>query len=256
MIGALIKPVYRLYEWSLEGDVKKHRIPKHIAIIMDGNRRLAERLGLKPWEGHRMGADKVEDVLEWCIDVGIETITVYAFSTENFSRPKEELEKLFDIFEEYFGKIARDKRIHKNRVKVKAIGKIERFPDRVREAIKHAEEVTKDYDVLQFNLAMAYGGRAEVLDALKKIAGDVKSGKIELEAITESTISENLYTNGLPDPDLIIRTSGEERISGFLLWQSAYSELYFCESYWPGFRKIDFLRAIRTFQERKRRFGK
>ncbi len=256
MIGSLTKPIYRLYEWSLEGDVKKYKLPKHVAIIMDGNRRLAERFGLKPWDGHRLGADKVEDVLEWCINLGIETITVYAFSTENFSRPKEELENLFDIFEEYFKRIADDERIHKNRVRVKAIGKIERFPERVREAIKNAEEKTKGYDNLQFNLAMAYGGRQEVLDALKKIAEDVKSGKLDLTTITESTISENLYTNGLPDPDLIIRTSGEERISGFLLWQSAYSELYFCESYWPGFRKIDFLRALRTYQRRKRRFGR
>lgn len=256
MIDTLTKPIYALYELSLESDVKRYKMPKHIAIIMDGNRRLAERFGLKPWEGHRLGADKVEDVLEWCIDLGIETITVYAFSTENFDRPKEEVEKLFDLFVEYFNKIARDKRIHKNRTRVKAIGKIERFPERVREAILYAADATKDYDNLQFNLAMAYGGRQEVLDALKKIAEDVKSGKTDVSTITESTISENLYTNGLPDPDLIIRTSGEERISGFLLWQSAYSELYFCESYWPGFRKIDFLRAIRTFQRRKRRFGR
>lgn len=256
MIDVLTKPVYRLYEWSLENDVKKHKIPKHVAIIMDGNRRLAERFGLKSWEGHRLGAEKVEDVLEWCIDIGIETVTVYAFSTENFNRPKDELEKLFDLFEEYFNKIAKDKRIHKNHTRVKAIGKVEKFPEKVRKAIKGAEDATKDYDNIQFNLAMAYGGRQEVLDALRKIAHDVKSGKIDVSTITESTISENLYTNGLPDPDLVIRTSGEERISGFLLWQSAYSELYFCESYWPGFRRIDFLRAIRTFQRRKRRFGK
>ncbi len=256
MLGTLTKPVYQLYEWSLENDVKKRSVPKHVAIIMDGNRRLAERFGLKPWDGHRLGAQKVEDVLEWCLDIGIETLTVYAFSTENFNRPKEEVERLFDIFEEYFYKIAKDKRIHKNRTRVKAIGKVERFPERVRKAIKTAEDATKDYDNFQFNLAVAYGGRQEVLDALKKIAEDVKSGKIDVDTITESTISQNLYTNGLPDPDLVIRTSGEERISGFLLWQSAYSELYFCESYWPGFRRIDFLRAIRTFQYRKRRFGK
>ncbi len=256
MFGTLAKPIYGLYEWTLENDVKKHNIPKHIAIIMDGNRRLAERLGISPWEGHKMGADKVEDVLDWCLDLGIETITVYAFSTENFDRPKDELENLFNIFEEYFNRIAVDKKIHKNQTRVKAIGKVEKFPARVRDAIKKAEEATKDYDNFQFNLAMAYGGRQEVLDALRKIAWDVKNGKIAVSTITEATISENLYTNGLPDPDLIIRTSGEERISGFLLWQSAYSELYFCESYWPGFRKIDFLRAIRTFQQRKRRFGK
>ncbi len=256
MLDTLTKPVYQLYEWSLENDVKKRKVPKHIAIIMDGNRRLAERFGLKPWDGHRLGAQKVEDVLEWCLDIGIETLTVYAFSTENFNRPKEEIERLFDIFEEYFYKIAKDKRIHKNRTRVKAIGKVERFPERVRKAIKTAEDATKDYDNFQFNLAVAYGGRQEVLDALKKIAEGVRSGKIDVDTITESTISQNLYTNGLPDPDLVIRTSGEERISGFLLWQSAYSELYFCESYWPGFRRIDFLRAIRTFQYRKRRFGK
>jgi len=256
MFGTLTKPVYRLYEWSLENDVKKQVVPEHVAIIMDGNRRLAERFGLKPWDGHRLGAEKVEDILEWCLDLGIETITVYAFSTENFNRPKEEVEKLFDIFEEYFNKIAKDKRIHKNHTRVRAIGKVERFPKRVREAIKRAEDATKDYNNFQFNLAVAYGGRQEVLDALKRIAEDVKTGKIDVNTITEATISKNLYTNGLPDPDLIIRTSGEERISGFLLWQSAYSELYFCESYWPGFRKIDFLRAIRTFQHRKRRFGK
>lgn len=256
MLGTLAKPVYRLYEWSLDNDVKKHKIPEHVAIIMDGNRRLAERLGITPWQGHLLGAEKVEDVLEWCLDLGIKTTTVYAFSTENFDRPKEEVEKLFDIFEEYFNKIAKDERIHKNRARVKAIGKVEKFPEKVRKAIKRAEDATKDYDDFQVNFAVAYGGRQEVLDALKKIAGDVRSGKIDVNEITESTISNNLYTNGLPDPDLIIRTSGEERISGFLLWQSAYSELYFCESYWPGFRRIDFLRAIRTFQQRKRRFGK
>lgn len=256
MLSALWKPIYKSYEWMLEREVKKGRIPQHIAIIMDGNRRLAERLGLRPWEGHRLGAEKVEDVLEWCLDLGIKTITAYAFSTENFNRPREEIERLFDLFEEYFNKVAKDTRIHKNKTRIKAIGRIERFPKRVRDAIKRAEEATKDYNNFQLNLAVAYGGRQEVLDAVKKIAEKVREGSLELGSINEETISKNLYTNGLPDPDLIIRTSGEERISGFLLWQSAYSELYFCESFWPGFRKIDFLRAIRTFQQRKRRFGR
>ncbi|MFQ6105481.1 MAG: polyprenyl diphosphate synthase [Candidatus Hydrothermarchaeaceae archaeon] len=256
MIEKLLKPVYTGYEWMLEREVKSRDRPEHIAIIMDGNRRLAERLGLKPWQGHRMGAEKVETVLEWCIDTGIKTVTVYAFSTENFARPKNEVEMLYDLFEEYFNKIAVDERIHKERVRIKAIGKVERFPKRVQEAIKKAENATRHYTNMYFNVAVAYGGRQEVLDAVKKIAGDVRAGKIDVNSIDEKTISRNLYTDGLPDPDLIIRTSGEERISGFLLWQSAYSELYFCESYWPGFRKIDFLRALRTYQQRKRRFGR
>jgi tritrans,polycis-undecaprenyl-diphosphate synthase [geranylgeranyl-diphosphate specific] len=256
MIGALWRPIYRAYEWKLEREVKKGRIPRHIAIIMDGNRRLAERLGLRPWEGHRLGAEKVEDVLNWCMDLGIKTVTAYAFSTENFNRPREEVEKLFDLFEEYFNRVAEDEKTHKNRMRVRAIGRIERFPRRVRAAIRRAEEATKHYDNFYLNLAVAYGGRQEVVDAVRKIASKVKAGRLELEGIDEKAVSKHLYTNGLPDPDLIIRTSGEERISGFLLWQSAYSELYFCESFWPGFRKIDFLRAIRTFQQRKRRFGR
>lgn len=256
MVYALLKPIYKGYEWALERGVKNGKNPRHIGIIMDGNRRLAERVGILPWEGHKMGAEKAEDVIDWCIELGIKTITLYAFSMENFARPKEELEHLFDLFEEYFKKIAKDESIHKNRIRVKAIGRVELFPERVRRAIKKAEDATEGYDRFFLNLAMAYGGRQEVVDAVKKIANDVKEGKLDIDEIDEKTVSENLYTNGSPDPDLVIRTSGEERISGFLLWQSAYSELYFCESYWPGFRKIDFLRAIRTYQQRDRRFGK
>ncbi len=256
MIGTLLKPIYIGYEWTLERRVKSGKKPDHIGVIMDGNRRLAERVGLLPWEGHRMGAEKAEDVIEWCIELGIKTTTLYSFSMENFSRPKDELEPLFDLFEEYFIKISKDERIHKDKIRVRAIGRVEMLPERVRKAIKKAEDATKDYDRFYINFAMAYGGRQEVVDAIKKIAKDVKEGKIDLDTINEKTVSENLYTNGAPDPDLVVRTSGEERISGFLLWQSAYSELYFCESYWPGFRKIDFLRAIRTYQQRKRRYGK
>ncbi|MEE8167832.1 MAG: polyprenyl diphosphate synthase [Candidatus Hydrothermarchaeales archaeon] len=252
----LLTPIYKGYEWLLESEVKSGKKPEHIAIIMDGNRRLAEKVGITSWQGHRMGAEKVEDVLQWCIDLGIRNITAYAFSTENFDRPKEEVEKLFDLFEEYFYKISEDERIHRNKCRVKAIGRVERFPERVRKAIRKAEERTKDYDDFHFNVAVAYGGRQEILDAVKEIAEKVKSGELQASAIDEAVIGKHLYTNGLPDPDLIVRTSGEERISGFLLWQSAYSELYFCESYWPGFRKIDLLRAIRTFQQRKRRFGR
>jgi tritrans,polycis-undecaprenyl-diphosphate synthase [geranylgeranyl-diphosphate specific] len=252
----VITPIHRGYQWLLEQGVRKCPMPEHVGIIMDGNRRLAERLGIKPWEGHRMGARKIEEVLDWCYDLGIKTVTAYAFSTENFRRPKEEREALFDLFEEYFYKVGDMEKIHKWQVRVKAIGRVEWMPERVREAIEYAEERTTGYDNFYLNLAVAYGGRQEVLDAVKKIAEDVREGRLDINQIDETTISDNLYTNGHKDPDLILRTSGEERISGFLLWQSAYSELYFCESYWPGFRKIDLLRAIRTYQQRKRRFGK
>ncbi len=252
----ILTPLYRAYEWFLERKVRQGKLPEHIGVIMDGNRRLARKLGAKPWTGHRLGARKLEEFLEWCIQLGIKTVTTYAFSTENFSRPKEEVERLFDIFEEYFYKIASDDRIHRNRVRIKAIGKVERFPERVRRAIRHAEMRTKEYDNLLLNVAVAYGGRQEIVDAFRKMGEKIERGEMRATDITEEEVSRHLYTTGIPDPDLIIRTSGEERISGFLLWQSAYSELYFCESYWPGFRKIDFLRALRTYQQRQRRFGR
>ncbi len=257
LLGALLRPVYLAYGWVLEKKVKEGgAMPEHIAIIMDGNRRLAMGSGLLPWDGHRLGAEKLREVLEWCTELGINNITAYAFSAENFSRPRGEVERLYDLFEEYFNTAAEDAKIHTLKVRVRAIGKVELLPERVRAAIERAEERTKDHDAFNLNLAVAYGGRQEVLDAVKSFARAVQEGKLAIEAFDEGTISKNLYTNGLPDPDLIVRTSGEERVSGFLLWQSAYSELYFCETFWPAFRKIDFLRAIRTFQQRKRRFGK
>jgi len=256
MFRPLLSPLYKLYELLLEREVRKREPPTHVGIIMDGNRRAASQLGILPWEGHRLGAEKVDDVIEWCIELGVKTATLYAFSTENFKRPREEVERLFDLFEEYLNNVAKDERIHKNRVRVRAIGKIQLFPERVREAIKRAEESTKGYNGFLLNLAMAYGGREEVLDAVRSIASDVRAGRLHPSRISEETISERLYTKDSPDPQLIIRTSGEERISNFLLWQSAYSELYFCETYWPMFRRIDFLRAIRTYQQRERRFGR
>ena len=253
----LLYPVYKFYEALLEREVKVNRMPEHIGVIMDGNRRAAVKaFGVEPWHGHRKGADKVEELVEWCIELGIKHITIFAFSTENFKRSEKEKEELFRIFEEYFKKAARDEKIHKNRVKIKAIGRLELFPENVRKAVKEAEEATKSYDNLTLNIALGYGGRDEIIQAVKKIAREIKQGKLSENEINESTIKSKLYTADSPDPELIIRTSGEERISNFLLWQSAYSELYFCEALWPLFRKIDFLRAIRTFQQRERRFGR
>lgn len=250
-------PIYRLYEALLEREVRAKHMPQHIGVIMDGNRRAAiEVLGAEPWQGHRKGADKVEELIEWCIELGIKHITIFAFSTENFKRSEKEKKELFRIFVDYFKKAARDEKIHKNRVRIKAIGRIELFPGDVREAVKEAEEATKGYDNLILNVALGYGGRDEIIQAVKKIAKEIKQNKLSEDEIDEATIKSKLYTADSPDPELIIRTSGEERISNFLLWQSAYSELYFCEALWPLFRKIDFLRAIRTFQQRERRLGK
>ncbi|MBU4189461.1 MAG: di-trans,poly-cis-decaprenylcistransferase [Candidatus Thermoplasmatota archaeon] len=247
--------VYNTYERKLLNKVLNAPVPKHLAIIMDGNRRFAQKLGMDPAIGHLAGSDKLEEVMNWCIELGINVLTVYAFSTENIKRNKDEADFLMNLFAENFRKVGDDERVHKNKMRIKAIGKIENLPKNVQDAIKYAEEKTKNYDKYFFNIAVAYGGREEILNAVKRIAGDVKKGKIKEEDINEKLMSSYLYTSDLPDPDLILRTSGEERISNFLLWQLAYSELYFSDVYWPGFRKIDFLRAIKSYQERKRRFG-
>jgi tritrans,polycis-undecaprenyl-diphosphate synthase [geranylgeranyl-diphosphate specific] len=253
---AFERRMYRLYERRLLGEVKSQPVPQHIAIIMDGNRRFAKKLGIETVEGHKMGRDKLEDVVDWCLEAGVKILTVYAFSTENFKRGDKEVSTLMHMFAENFRKMADDPRVHKNKIHVSAIGRLEMLPDDVQEAIKYAKEKTKDYSDYYYNVAVAYGGRAEIVDAIKRIAKDVKNGKLDAEKIDENTVSERLYTGGLPDPDLVLRTSGEERISNFLLWQMAYSELSFVDVYWPEFSKRDFLRAIKTFQKRQRRVGK
>ncbi len=253
---SLAETAYKAYEAKLLKMVKSGKIPEHIGIIMDGNRRFAREMGMDPIEGHRLGKSKLEEVLEWCRELGIKIITVYAFSTENFRRSHEEVNRLMDIFVESLKNAADDERTHKYNIKIRVIGQTSLLPQRVRDAIRYAEEKTKIYNKFLLNIAIAYGGREEIVNAIKKIARQVKEGKLRTEDIDENTIRKNLYTGELPDPDLIFRTSGEERISNFLLWQSAYSELYFADVYWPTLRKIDFLRAIRAYQLRQRRFGR
>lgn len=232
-------------------------MPKHVAIIMDGNRRYSKIQGnMSPIEGHKRGVDTLENVLEWCIDLNINIVTVYAFSTENFNRSEQEVKDLMDLFVESFLSISTNKKIHKNKVRLKAVGKLDLFPQDVRDAIADAEKSTENYNERLINIAMGYDGRLEIVDAFKKIAREVKKGNIEPDEIDEKMINDNLYTAGLDDPNLVIRTSGEERLSGFLLWQSSYSELYFTDSLWPELRKVDFLRAIRSYTERQRRFGR
>ena len=248
--------IYRLYDWYISRDLDPNKMPKHVAIIMDGNRRFAKLQGnIDVLKGHELGVDTLENVLDWSIELGIEIITVYAFSTENFKRPQKEVEGLMRLFVVNFKRLVDHEKIHKNEVRVKVVGRTELLPDDVKEAIDEAEEATKNYNKRFLNLAIGYDGRLEIIDSFKKIIKDVQEGKITVDDVDEELVSKNLYTEGIDDPNLIIRTSGEERLSGFLLWQSSYSELYFCETLWPELRKVDFLRAIRSYQARERRFG-
>jgi tritrans,polycis-undecaprenyl-diphosphate synthase [geranylgeranyl-diphosphate specific] len=247
---------YQTYERRLQREVLEEDVPHHVAIIMDGNRRFAREFGLAPNEGHVKGKEKLEEVMEWCLELGIKVLTVYAFSTENLLRQAEEVKCLMDLFEENFLKLAKDERIHKHHIKLTVIGQIDLLPENVQQAIRTALDATKDYDSYFYNIALAYGSRQEIVQAIRSIAEDVRQGKLDIDGIDERTVSSYMYTAQFPDPDLVLRTSGEERVSNFLLWQLAYSELYFTDVYWPGFRKVDFLRAIRTYQQRKRRFGK
>jgi tritrans,polycis-undecaprenyl-diphosphate synthase [geranylgeranyl-diphosphate specific] len=253
---AVSEKMYHAYEGRLLKEVLEGPVPRHVAIIMDGNRRFAESFGLGHNEGHVKGRDKLEEMLDWCLEVGIRVLTVYAFSTENIYRDESEVDDLMRLFEQNFRKAGDDKRVHEHHIRVRAIGDTELLPESVQEAIRYAEERTGMYTDYSFNLAVAYGGREEILNAIRLLAKDACDGSVEIDQIDEELFSKYLYTSDLPDPDLILRTSGEERISNFLLWQLAYSELYFTDVYWPGFRKVDFLRSIRAYQLRKRRYGK
>ncbi len=230
-------------------------VPNHVAIIMDGNRRYAEERGETVEEGHRLGKDKLEEVLDWCIETGVKVLTVYAFSTENFKRDQDEIDHIMNLLKTSMFEMADSQRVRDNEVHIKAMGDLEMLPDDVVDAIRYAEEKTKNHSNYFFNMAVAYGGRQEIVSAVKKVAQKVLDGDLAVDDINENILSFHMYTSDMPDPDLVLRTSGEIRISNFLLWQMAYSELYFTDVYWPGFRYIDFLRAIRTYQQRARRYG-
>ena len=236
-------------------------IPRHIGIILDGNRRHGERHGIRdPREIYGLGARKLDDVLNWCSDLGVAAVTLWVFSTENLERPVDQVSGILAAIEAKVRALAHDPQIHRRRVRVQAIGKLELLPGPILAAIRAAREATAAYDSMILTIAVAYGGREEIADAVRALLGDqARRGLTFAAAIDEITplaIGHHLYMAEAPDPDLIIRTSGEIRLSGFLLWQSAHSEFYFCDVPWPAFRKIDFLRAVRDYQHRKRRFGK
>ena len=232
----------------------ENKTANHVGIILDGNRRFAKKLMLKPWKGQEWGAKKIEDLMTWAKELEIKELTLYAFSIENFHRPKEEFNYLMKIFEKEFKKIKKDKRIHENEIKINFIGRINLFPENVQKEMKELIEATKNYRKHIINFAMAYGGRAEIVDATKKIAKQLEEGKLNIDDINEETFSQNLYTNH--EPEMIIRTGGERRSSNFLNYQSAYSEWFYVEKMWPEFTKEDFTACIQEFFKRKRRFGK
>jgi tritrans,polycis-undecaprenyl-diphosphate synthase [geranylgeranyl-diphosphate specific] len=247
--------LYGGYEALLAKEIKDKPVPSHVAIIMDGNRRFARKHGLAQYYGHFKGADTTEKVLDWSFDIGIKQLTVYAFSTENFDRNDVEKNKLFDLIGIKFDKICADERTHKRRMRVRVLGNIDLLPPGLKSSAKHAEEITRNYDGVYLNVALAYGGRQELVDAAQRMAIKIKNGGLSLNDINENTISKNLYpsSGSVPYVDLIIRTGGDERISNFLPWQANGNECaaFFCAPFWPEFRKIDLLRAIRTFQTRE-----
>ncbi|MCC6034238.1 MAG: di-trans,poly-cis-decaprenylcistransferase [Desulfurococcaceae archaeon] len=232
-------------------------IPLHVGIIPNGNRRWAQETGLPILEGHVYGYEKLKDVLKWLWELKVPYVTVFAMSTENcLYRSRVEVENLFNIIRKGLVELLNSNEIHKNRVRVSVIGRLEYVPSDIKDLIRKLEESTASYDNYFLTIALCYGGRQEIVDAVRSIAHDIASGLLRTDEINEEVFSKYLYTRNIPDVDLIIRTSGEERISNFLLWQSAYSELYFCDVYWPEFRKIDLWRAVRSYQKRERRFGR
>lgn len=260
MLPTLLRTIgaYRFYERWLENTVTSTEMPVHVGIILDGNRRWGFEKYNNRINGHIYGAKTGEDFLEWCLNLGIKTVTLYVFSTENFLRPRDEVNKILGIIEEEAKKLITDSRIHDHRVHVKAIGRLELLPDSLRAVLAEVEKATDAYNEHYLNIAVAYGGRAEIVDAAKRIIDQVQSGALNVDSVDEDVFRKYLYTSHLPnpDPELIIRTSGEERLSGFLIWQAAYSEFVFLDVYWPEFRRIDLLRAVRTYQRRRRRFGR
>ncbi len=246
--------VYRLYARRVEDRLDFARVPEHIGVILDGNRRWAKAAGGSPEQGHKAGASKIQEMLGWCAETDVEVVTLWLLSTDNLTRPDVELLPLLGIIEDTVRDLASD-----GRWRVHHVGQLDLLPDRTQKVLKEAEEKAGDVDGIVVNVAVGYGGRQEITDAVRSLLADRATqgtGLQELaETLTVEDIAEHLYTSGQPDPDLVIRTSGEQRLSGFMLWQSAHSEYYFCDVFWPAFRKVDFLRALRDYAARGRRYG-
>jgi len=246
--------VYGLYERRLAKSLSPDRMPRHIGVIIDGNRRWARATGDPVSRGHEAGANKITEFLGWCDEVGVKVVTVWMLSTDNLTRPAEELEPLLRIIEQTVEELTSI-----GRWRIHPVGALDLLPGATAEVLKGAEAATQSVDGMLVNVAVGYGGRRELADAVRSLLLEEAAKGISIEELAERVdvehIAEHLYTKGQPDPDLVIRTSGEQRLGGFLLWQSALSEFYFCEALWPDFRHVDFLRAIRNYAQRERRFG-
>ena len=246
--------VYRLYGRQLRRQIAPERIPGHIGVMVDGNRRWARMAGAPTRDGHQAGADKIIEFLGWCEELDIRLVTLYMLSTDNMNRSSDELDQLMDIIANTLDRLGEG-----NRVQVQPVGALELLPDYLADKLCTLAEKTAGVNGVHVNVAVGYGGRREIVDAVKELLHDAAARGESVEQVAneldDQQISAYLYTRGQPDPDLVIRTSGEQRLSGFLTWQSAYSEFYFCEALWPDFRRVDFLRALRDFAGRQRRFG-
>lgn len=245
---------YGAYGKRIEASLDRTVIPRHVGVILDGNRRWAKAYGEQIVEGHRKGADKIHELLGWCEEVGVEVVTLWMLSTDNLNRPPGELADLMVIIENTVQDLAAARRW-----RVHPVGALDLLPEHTRDVLKRSEAETADLGGVFVNVAVGYGGRHEIADAVRSLLQEHASKGTSIEELAEildvEHIAEHLYTRGQPDPDLVIRTSGEQRLSGFLLWQSAHSEFYFCEAFWPDFRKVDFLRALRDYSARHRRYG-
>jgi short-chain Z-isoprenyl diphosphate synthase len=245
---------YYLYGHRLTSALPRDQVPAHVGVILDGNRRWAAEMGSTSAQGHRAGGEKITEFLGWCEDLGVEVVTLWLLSTDNLSRDPKELDALLEIIEDTVTSLAETKRWQ-----VHPVGALELLPARTISVLNKAKDSTAAVDGLLVNVAVGYGGRQEVVDAVRSLLHEQSAAGITLDELATTIdiehIAAHLYTKGQPDPDLVIRTSGEQRLSGFLLWQSAHSEFYFCEAYWPNFRQIDFLRAVRSYAARNRRFG-
>ncbi len=246
--------LYPAYEARVVRRLPPERIPQHVGVMLDGNRRWAKAVGTDTAHGYRAGAANIEPLLGWCEEIGVEVVTLWLLSTDNLNRPPEQLHGLLAIIEGAVDSLAEQRRW-----RLHPVGALDLLPAATAERLKTAAEATADVDGLLVNIAVGYGGRREIADAVRALLTEHAGRGTTLEELAEvidvEHIAEHLYTKGQPDPDLVIRTSGEQRLGGFLLWQSAQSEFYFCEAYWPDFRRVDFLRAVRAYAERERRFG-
>ncbi|MDQ3616010.1 MAG: isoprenyl transferase [Actinomycetota bacterium] len=252
--GGIRRVLYPAYEARLARRLPTERLPKHVGVMLDGNRRWARAAGADAAHGHRAGAANISPLLEWCDEVGVEVVTLWLLSTDNLNRPSAEVTELLMIIEQVVTELASERRWRLN-----PVGALDLLPAATSRRLKEAADDTRDVKGLLVNIAVGYGGRREIADAVRSLLHEQASRGMSIEQLAETVdvehISEHLYTKGQPDPDLVIRTSGEQRLGGFLLWQSAHSEFYFCEAYWPDFRRVDFLRALRAYAERERRFG-